>query len=556
MRPTSQQQEAIDAFTSGKDILMFAGAGCGKSKTLEFMANNAQGRRGLLLAFNRSVAEEAERKLGGTTTTARNTHRIAYAWARNDPQGNVVLDKMSTSSRVTRAQVASHFRVPRFSYRQSNQQMAMTSGKVTEVAMNTLSAFMRDGATQVEKKHVPYVRGIEEVGVHGRDKTHRDLETLVVPLAQRMWEDMLSPHGSGMRVTHDAYLKLWAAAKPVLPYDFILLDEAQDTNPAVFSVFENQQAQRVSVGDSSQQLFAWNGSLNIMDEFDADHIVKLTQSWRFGTAIQDAANVFLDRLDAPIRLEGNPRVNSVIRRGAAFDPHKPSAVLVRTNAGAIQEVMNAINYGESVHLVGGNRQFKSMLDAAEKLRAGMPVTHPDFMGFASWSALQEYVNDDPDGMDLKVIVDLVESHGVPSLKKALDTCVENEHDAQTVVSTVHKVKGREWEQVRISSDFDSMVQRETRNPTGPSRESLMLYYVAVTRAKELLDPGALEEYLRGIDFNGGSAPVAQPTSKEVAEAVQGLFLSTEVQEVLDSKFESPEAAQEYIESILRVALRM
>lgn len=556
MRPTQQQQNAVDAFKTNKNILMFAGAGCGKSKTLEFMANEADGRKGLLLAFNRSVADEAARKLAGTSTTALNTHRIAYAWARNDGDGSVVLDKMQSSSRVTRAQVASYFSSPRFSYKQGSQAMALTTGKVTEIALNTLSAFMRDGATRVGRQHVPYVRGIEEIGVVGKDKAHAELSELVVPLAQRMWEDILSPRGSGMRVTHDAYLKLWAAAKPVLPYDFILLDEAQDTNPAVFSVFDAQTAQKVSVGDSSQQLFAWNGSLNIMDEFKADEIVKLTQSWRFGMAIQDAANEFLDRLAAPIRLEGNPRVNSVIRPGAGFDPHKPSAVLVRTNAGAIQEVMNAISYGESVHLVGGNRQFKSMLDAADKLRSGKPVTHPDFVGFSSWSALREYVEDDPDGMDLKVIVDLVESHGVPSLKKALDACVEDEHAAQTVVSTVHKVKGREWEQVRISTDFDSMVQRERKNEMGPSRESLMLYYVAVTRAKELLDPGALVEYLGGVDFNGGGTPEPVTVPQEIVEVVKGLELSDDVQSVLDKKFESPQAAKEYVEAILRVALRM
>lgn len=540
LKPTAQQQSAIDAFGSGaKSINIFAGAGCGKSRTLEFMARSTK-RKGLLMAFNRAVADEAGRKLGGTSTTALNTHRIAYRWAMNDAQGKSVIEKLQSSSRVTRPQIAKYFQTEKFSYTVRGERTALTTTKVTDVAMETLSAFMKDGAFEVHAGHVPYVRGLEGPDVAGKGPVHEALTELVLPLAERMWQDILNPRGSGMRVTHDAYLKLWAASKPRLPYDFILLDEAQDTNPAVFSVFEAQDAQKISVGDSAQQLFAWNGSLNIMDRFEAEKQIKLTQSWRFGMAIQDAANVFLDQLDAPIRLEGNPRVPSVIREDAAFDPHKSSAVLVRTNAGAIQELMDTIQAQQSVHLVGGNRQFKAMIQSAERLRQGTPVTHPDFIGFNTWNDLRTYAQEDPDGMDLRVIVNLVDAHGTKSLLTALDHCTDNEEDAQTVISTVHKVKGREWDQVRLSSDFEGGVKRDKKKETGPSRESLMLYYVAVTRAKELLDPGPLHEFVGKDSGVPASAPETPPMLADASESITVSEKPSEPVQEAPSTFDSDE----------------
>lgn len=39
-------------------------------------------------------------------------------------------------------------------------------------------------------------------------------------------------------------MKLWALTNPDLPGDFIMLDEAQDTNPVLEEIFLAQRAQR------------------------------------------------------------------------------------------------------------------------------------------------------------------------------------------------------------------------------------------------------------------------------------------------------------------------
>ena len=67
--------------------------------------------------------------------------------------------------------------------------------------------------------------------------------------------------------------------------DFILLDEAQDTNPVVLDVLRRQSAQMVYVGDKYQQIYEWRGAVNAMEQMATDGVTYLTMSFRFGPVI-------------------------------------------------------------------------------------------------------------------------------------------------------------------------------------------------------------------------------------------------------------------------------
>ncbi|MEA2758461.1 MAG: hypothetical protein QOH65_1074 [Methylobacteriaceae bacterium] len=58
-----------------------------------------------------------------------------------------------------------------------------------------------------------------------------------------------------------------------------------------------------------------------------------------------------------------------------------------------------------------------------------------------------------------------------------------------MISTVHKAKGREWRNVRISEDFTKSVKSVSggANTLDISRSEARIFYVAITRAKECLD---------------------------------------------------------------------
>src|SRR5690606_34892923 len=76
--PTSEQQAAIDAFASGENVAIHAAAGTGKTSALRFLADVDPSKRGLYLAFNTSVANDAKRRFRGTRVEARTVHSLAY----------------------------------------------------------------------------------------------------------------------------------------------------------------------------------------------------------------------------------------------------------------------------------------------------------------------------------------------------------------------------------------------------------------------------------------------------------------------------------------------
>jgi superfamily I DNA/RNA helicase len=259
-----------------------------------------------------------------------------------------------------------------------------------------------------------------------------------------------------------------------------MVDEAQDTNPAFAGVIANQRCQVIMVGDESQAIYGWRGARDAMTGFNAPHVANLSQSFRFGQAVADVANVFLTMLDAPIRVKG---LDSKPSKVEALD--EPSAVLTRTNAAAIEAAMDAAARGRSVAFVGKmGAEIKSFADAADKLMSGKRVMHADLSAFKSWAEVQAYAATD-EGRDLRMMVKLVDTYGTGTLRKVAEDSVR-EADADVVISTAHKSKGREWDHVKIGSDF-----APPEEGNGPSRPELMLLYVAVTRAKLTLDAGAL-----------------------------------------------------------------
>jgi hypothetical protein len=119
--------------------------------------------------------------------------------------------------------------------------------------------------------------------------------------------------------------------------------------------------------------------------------------------------------------------------------------------------------------------------------------------------VQTYVQHDPQGSDLYGMVKLIDDFSIDVILAALDGTIA-EKDADVIVSTAHKAKGREWDHVRIENDFPPEIQGDAE---------FRLLYVAVTRAKLGLDDRAVRHhYVPGEAAEGvlpaGGAPIALP----------------------------------------------
>lgn len=535
--PTAEQEHIHDLFRTGKPLKVRAGAGTGKTTTLLQLAHilEAENRIGLYIAFNKSIAVEAGRKFP-RCITASTAHSMAYRGIANTRHAPL-LNKMRGNQRIPfhitrdRLDIAGARLIGN-----DGQPRTLSAYKIAQHAMRTIDKFCQTTATVIGPEHVPVMQGM--------NAAHLKLVDIVLPYAHAAWRDLTDPGGDAVAFGHGHYLKLWALEHPRIGYEgaALFLDEAQDTSGVLAGVIAEQtHLHRVYVGDSAQAIYRFTGAVNAMNNFGDSVEGRLTQSWRFGERVADAANHMLRAIGDDMRLTGNPSLDSVIDR----TPQHYDAILCRTNGSALAHVIAAQQAGRTVHLMSDTKYALQFCDGAEKLMNGQQSNLEDLAAFTTWEQVQEHAQDSPDASDWKVLVDLIEDHGVDDLRNALGNVVP-ESRAEVLVATAHKSKGREFGKVHLDDDIAAAVEN-ARSGGDPARlkDEQMLAYVAITRAQLLLNPGRLVP-LPDTDPAAVNTPVevapAEPTPIDIgkddpvvlAANVEVRFTGSEYEQILAS----------------------
>lgn len=471
--PTPEQDDAIGRFLSGAHAVVQAGAGTGKTRTLQAMAEADRSRRGQYVAFNRSIVDEAGAKMP-RSVTAKTMHGLAFRSTGRD------LAHKLDSRRLPSAKVAAQLGIREpVKVKVGEAAKWLTPGYLASHVMRSIAVFCNSADPVPNGQHVPYIEGIDMPDAAGRRTyTNNNLvRDAIAPTLTRAWADLIDPAGQ-LRFSHDIYLKLWELSEPFIGADYVLFDEAQDASPVMASIVYQQRdhAQLVYVGDSQQAIYGWRGAVDALDQIDGAERTFLTQSFRFGPAIADMANACLNLIPgAELRLTGTESIPSVIG-----DVINPDAYLCRTNARAMREFLDTLTRGERPHLVGGGGEIVSFAKAWISLRDEGWTPHPELSCFKSPAEVEDYVATDPQGSDLALLFQLVDEHTPETLIEALED-QGPESAADVVISTAHKAKGREWESVTLADDFPDPEERDV------SDEEMRLLYVAVTRAQLALD---------------------------------------------------------------------
>jgi hypothetical protein len=484
--PTPEQSEIQTMFRTGGSLKVRAGAGTGKTSTLIQLGDilEEQGRIGLYIAFNKSIATEAQSKFTRGVVTAKTAHALAFQGVRNSRHADL-LEKMG-GRRIPFWQTQRDLRIRGAKITGADDVDHSISGyMIARHVLKTVQEFCKTSDVELNASHVPPMIGLGTAGME-------ELVDVVLPAAKRAWKDLLDPRGNAISFSHDHYLKLWSLSNPIFGREggALFVDEAQDISPVLAGVIDAQtHLQRIVVGDSAQAIYGFTGAVNYMGDFQADHEGRLTQSWRFGTEIATAANELLAALGDDMRMIGNPNLDSTIDRTATtYD-----AILTRTNGSALDHVMAAQLAGRSVSLMGDQQYAIRFCEGAEKLINGEEAGVEDLAAFERWDQVVEYSEDAADAADWKVFVKLIEDHGVEKVRAALENIEPNENKAELIVATAHKSKGREFGRVKLDNSMTEALER-ARTSTRPGhrqqlKDELMLNYVAITRAQHVLNPG-------------------------------------------------------------------
>lgn len=485
LSPTDEQAAIIQAARAGGNLVVIAGAGSGKTSTQRMVAQSMPNRRGIYIAYNKAIAEDAKGSFPPNTHCAT-AHSVAFRAVGTRYQHRL------TGERVPARRVAEILGIRGFTLEADDKglETAMLPKHLAIITNDTIQNYCYSADLVITGKHVPWEAKLSK-------RQNGRVAEAVVPYARAAWEDLIMREGGRLRFTHDVYLKLWQLSDPQLPADFVLLDEAQDANPVISSVINAQfNAQKILVGDPAQQIYAWRGAVDAMDGFPGQRL-SLSKSFRFGPKIAEEANLWLSLL-GDFRITGNPDLESTV---GEIGPGDAKAILCRTNAEVLMQVMMAQELNTRVALVGGGRELLALARAANDLQHGVPTEHRELMLFRSWGEVQEFAHGEAAGRDLKVLVQLIDTHGPDKIITVVNNLFE-EADADLIISTAHKAKGREWESVRVAPDFQSP---EDTDDFGDHSEH-RLAYVTITRAKMRLDPGSLAgiHAFLGHDDTGGA----------------------------------------------------
>jgi hypothetical protein len=470
--PTAEQDDVVAQARTGRSLAVVAGAGTGKTTTLVLLAEALSGQTCRYLAFNKAIVDDSARRFPANVRCST-AHSLAYQATGKE------FRRRLDSPRLPSPEIAAILRLDPLVVHCGTDPKLLTGSYLAGLVMRAVKNFAHSADPEPGEHHIAYIDGIDlPIGAGRRGwANNREVRAWVTPALHRAWADVTDPNGR-LTYSHDFYLKAYQLTRPRIDTDVVLVDEAQDLSPVLADIVAHQtHAQLILVGDPYQSIYSWLGAIDAMNTITLDARWYLTQSFRFGPPIAHLANRILARLDADLRLHGRPSIHSTVGH---LD--QPKAVLTRTNAEAVRQLLQHLTVGRTVALVGGNGQLASFCQGALDLTATGRTSHPDLACFASWADVVDYVAADQQGGELKLLVELINQFTATTILDALNHTTP-EDQADVVISTAHKSKGREWDSVALADDYPPP---QPEHHDGP--EELRLLYVATTRARHHLDP--------------------------------------------------------------------
>lgn len=467
---TEEQQAVLDVSRAGvRRLKVEALAGTGKTTTLVELAKDLKVRRSrqrtLYVAFNRFVVEDVASKVS----------RFADAMTVNSLALRMV-------GREYQAKLAEGPK--RMSLRQAADLLGIDGSLVFTVGPEDAGGAARSGtfvlarekaASLVSSAVLRFCRSLDREidGSYFGSSVYLGPQTGVVPVpdevtrvlvayARDYWADLCDLDSRRFRFRHEHYMKMWHLSDPVIPYDTVLFDEAQDADPLMRDVVERHDGEVVWCGDRYQAIYGWRGAVNAMEEVKADRTLFLTKSFRFSSAVADVANGFLSPLG------GRAVDGAAMHESVVVSVTTPDAEIFRTNQGLIEHFMVMARTGVPVRTDVDLAEIERLVAGLVLLRQGRRPAHPDLAEFGTMFELNEWLADSMvEDDEFRVSLRKVLRHDLDELSEALRLARDSQNETiGRLLTTAHKSKGLGFDRVVVHEDFPVFSPKDPRlHPT-------------------------------------------------------------------------------------------
>lgn len=478
---TTNQKQIIDCAKENSFIKVNAFAGTGKTTTLLNLTEAYKNSKFLYLVFNKSMSDDAKKKFSNNTDVYT-VNGLAYRFSRYE------LNFTTVKSGYRVIEIKNYLNIDKYD--------------IALITIKIFDSFCNSAYKDINKKVVlDLIESNAEMKLKfNKNKSHigRIVENILT-----IWNDM---YNGKLEITHNFYLKYFHInidrMKDYINYDYILLDEAQDTNDITLDIFKNLNGKKVLVGDTHQAIYGWRGAVNAMNKLDNGNIEKLylTETFRFNNIIANKANFLLNDL-----LGEKEQIVS-------YYPDKKVAInsmccICRTNAGVIKVFSKNYDKGKIIKTVRNPDDIFKLplslyyfLNNRSKYRNEIKVKW--LYNFRSRDDIKKYAQSIND-IELLTSLNIVEEFW-EDLIEIYDKAkaFRRKKKIDLYITTAHTCKGLEWDYVKIYNDFPNILQKIStitddidhfkmlsaslkNNPNYVLQqviEEINLYYVAITRA--------------------------------------------------------------------------
>jgi superfamily I DNA/RNA helicase len=534
MVPSSQQQAVTDtALTGANSINLIARAGCGKTTTLLAVTKalmeqaSAAGRRVSIFigAYNRSIAGEIKTKLSGLgvedwkqvngrwiapVATASTIHSAGFrAWMklypdckveeRNEAKLTDIIDSLAKAEPAKSALIDT-----------------MRSFAIKTVSLAKQRAFgVLSNIDDISK----WFELVDHFGLEEELPEDFDLSK-AIKFAKWVYRRSLESCQTIIDPDDMILAPLYHNAR-MFQYDWVLIDEAQDTNPARRALAKKMMkpgGRLIAVGDPAQAIYGFTGadsdSLDLIKAEFACVEMPLNVTYRCPKVVVRLANQWVPDLTAhesapegiyrSIALSNeDPKSKAASLLGSELKTLGPAdAILCRNTKPLVALAYELIRSGVACQIEG--RDIASGLIAiigkwkavrtealAKSIRQWRDKEVQKHMAKGA-EAKAESVNDKAE--TILVLIQGLNAEGknkvedlIAFIRQIFGDTKEGQKPAVLTLSTVHKSKGREWERVFLLGRGKYMPSKFARKDWQMTQERNLMY-VAVTRAKnELVD---------------------------------------------------------------------
>lgn len=533
--PTDEQAAAINAVGKGTPVVaLHAFAGTGKTATAELIIKRLNdlhpNEQVAYLVFNKSMRKVAEERLGNVAANISTIH----AYTRNKmPEkfkrvpgwkkpgsltSGKIINHLISQSKLTNPYNIYTKNLTDHESKSKRSALFQQNQDIGDIIQASFSTWCKSAEKSISIRSV--IKCVEKMNDRRRQiKLSVNDYAFILDEVRNLWQEMLDckrPMG------HDQYLKYFQVNHMVFPEKFLIVDEAQDLNEVMEDIIR-QQCQRgkeiIPLGDPYQAINGWNGAVNSLERLGGARY-NLSLSHRFSPEVAAACSKLLNIYFG----EAQPVRGSGVTKFSPINQDEPFTIVTRTNAGVFSAALQQVLQGRKIYIQGledtieeeesleesevelaettDDEKFKKFFQPVvdvyhlytgelQKIKSSLirsmgSIEKLRQMAGSNSKNAQEY------NICLS-IVDEYKDETLARLREVQKNLVHKQEKADVIVTTTHKAKGLEWDNVMMWHDFPPLFDSFANNfrQVGLDRkryqihpEEIRLLYVAMTRGKK------------------------------------------------------------------------